>query len=106
MFTSEKKFLHPESATSISEKCVKKVTIANNNNRNTNRNWSNKYVWIIDGNESIILLFFRTERESFIKKFLAFNPSSLYKADLQRVQCAGREVREEALAEDLKTARW
>ena len=60
----------------------------------------------MDSDESIILLFLRTERESFIKKYLAFNPSSLYKVDLQRVLYAGREVREETQAEDVKTARW
>ena len=62
--------------------------------------------WIIDSDESIFLLFLRTERESFIKKYLAFNPSSLYKVDLKRVRYAGREVREETQVEDVETARW
>ncbi|KAJ7351076.1 hypothetical protein OS493_036890 [Desmophyllum pertusum] len=48
----------------------------------------------------------RKENESFIKKVLAFNPTSLYKVDLQRVRQAGREVSEDYDKEDVKTARW
>ena len=51
-------------------------------------------------------LFFRKERESFVKKVLAFSASPLYSVDLQRVQQAGREVSEEYDKEDVKTARW
>ncbi|XP_068706100.1 uncharacterized protein [Montipora foliosa] len=48
----------------------------------------------------------RKERETFMKKFMAFKPSSLYKVDLMRVQQAGREVSEECAREDVKPASW
>lgn len=46
------------------------------------------------------------ERETFMKKFAAFKPTSLYKVDLQRVRQAGREVDEECKKEDIKTVIW
>ncbi|XP_067046123.1 uncharacterized protein [Acropora muricata] len=48
----------------------------------------------------------RMERETFMKKFAAFKPTSLYKVDLQRVRQAGREVDEECEKEDIKTVIW
>ncbi|XP_074607406.1 uncharacterized protein LOC141860272 isoform X4 [Acropora palmata] len=48
----------------------------------------------------------RMERETFMKKFAAFKPTSLYKVDLQRVRQAGHAVDEECEKEDIKTATW
>lgn len=50
--------------------------------------------------------FNRKERDSFIQKVLAFNPSYLYQLDLQRIRQAGRCVNEEYEKEDVKTASW
>ena len=54
----------------------------------------------------IFFLLTRIERETFMKKFAAFKPTSLYKVDLQRVRQAGREVDEECEKEDIKTVIW
>ncbi|CAH3185043.1 unnamed protein product [Porites lobata] len=46
------------------------------------------------------------ERESFVRKVLVLEPSSLYKVDLKRVQQAGTDVSEDCDKEDVQTARW
>ncbi|KAM7431799.1 hypothetical protein ABFA07_017676 [Porites harrisoni] len=48
----------------------------------------------------------RKERESFVRKVLVLEPSSLYKVDLKRVQQAGTDVSEDCDKEDVQTARW
>ncbi|KAM7433234.1 hypothetical protein ABFA07_016480 [Porites harrisoni] len=48
----------------------------------------------------------RKERESFVRKVLVLEPSSLYKVDLKRVQQTGTDVSEDYDKEDVKTARW
>ncbi|XP_078382450.1 uncharacterized protein LOC144665153 [Oculina patagonica] len=50
--------------------------------------------------------FNRKEKESFVQKVQAFQPSFLYKVDLQRVRQAGREVSEEYDIKGEKTAPW
>ena len=65
-----------------------------------------KLFLVVSGMITLLFLFFRKERETFIKKFMAFKPSSLYKVDLMRVQQAGREVSEECAREDIKPASW
>lgn len=55
---------------------------------------------------SWFLLLTRMERETFMKKFAAFKPTSLYKVDLQRVRQAGHAIDEECEKEDIKTATW
>ena len=108
-FTSKMKFLHLELAKSTNEIFFRKITIVidtTTTGTRTSTEITSTTAWIIDSDESIILLFLTTEREFFIKKYLAFNHSSLYKVDLQQFQFAGREVREETQAEDVKRARW
>ena len=56
--------------------------------------------------QNFTLIFPRKERESFVRKVLVLEPSSLYKVDLKRVQQTGRDVSEDYDKEDVKTARW
>ena len=66
------------------------------------------YTIIVDQVFQNFMFFFfpRKERESFVRKVLVLEPSSLYKVDLKRVQQAGTDVSEDCDKEDVQTARW